>query len=117
MRRIGRFVTEGNRQSGRRLGGARGVAPASDSLNELQHMAGKAPAWEDEGAERRAKRRLPGDAKHDGFTSLRRDREGAERPVPKGERKAEVPVEMGGIGGVMELVVGRDSAGSGRRRR
>ena len=60
-------------------------------------MADKAPGMWRTKAERRAKRRLASDAKHDGFTSLRRDREGSERPVPKGERKAEVPVEMGGI--------------------
>ena len=47
------------------------------------------------------------DAKHDGLARLGRDRKRAERPVPEGERKAEVLVEMCGIDGVMQLVMGR----------
>ena len=83
-------------------------------------MAGEARAGRDEGGKRRAeRRRLAADAEHDGFASLGRDRERAERPVPEGERKAEVLVEMGGIGGVMQLVMGRtlqDPAGDAGER-
>ena len=64
-------------------------------------------------------RPLVADAKHDRFASLGRDDERAEHPVPEGESKAEVLVEMSGVGRVMELVVSRalqDPAGdSGER--
>ena len=70
-------------------------------------MAGGARAGRGEGGKRRAERRpLIANAKHDGFARLGGDRERAERPVPEGERKAEVLVEMSGIGGVMQLVMG-----------
>ena len=97
-------MTEGNRQSGRRLGGA---VRACDSLGEPQRVAGKAPAWEGQRRKRRSKRRLAADAKHDRFASLGRNHERAKRPIPKGKRKAEILVEMSRIYGVMELVMGR----------
>ena len=83
------------------------AALACDPFDPSQHMAGGARAGRGEGGKRRPERRaLVADAKHNGFARLGGNCERAERPVPEGKGKAEVLVEMSGVGGVMELVVG-----------
>jgi hypothetical protein len=92
----------------------RGGAP-SPAGGEPARMPGEAHAGDNEGGEGGSeRRRLGADAEYDRLARPGGNDEGAERPVPDGERKAEVPIVMDGIGGMVQLVVGRalqDAAG------
>ena len=118
-RRIGRFGPEGNPSVRAAAFAGRRAAPAT-FWTRLSACAGKPCAGRDKGGQRRPERRpLVADSEHDGLARLGGYGERAERPVPDGERKAEVLVEMDGIGGVMQLVMRRalqDAAGDAGER-
>jgi hypothetical protein len=65
-------------------------------------------------AARAERRRLAANPEHDLLARTFGNDEGAERPIPDGEREAQVAIIMDGIGGMVQLVVGRalqDAAG------
>ena len=91
-----------------RSGGARGVSRAGKPAGESRDMPGAAHTRDGERGERGAEwRRFGADAEDDSFARPRGNGEGAERPIPDRERKAEVPIVMDGIGGMVQLVVRR----------